>query len=208
MSPLTQILTAPRTLYLMRGCSVASVSSNLKAMLCDLWTVARQAPLSVGLSRQKYWCGFQCSPPGDLPNPGIEPKSPASPALQAEPPGKPLLYMIDAQKLLVERMNTILTMVWKPFHSSFISHDSASIHLVPVFITTPNCVPAVSMWRDDPPLPSTWQPPLPTQNPLLTLLVSLVPLWQWSPLHRTILLFSSKIVRDSKKYEWDKRSVP
>ena len=45
------------------------------------WTVARQAPLSVGCSRQGYWSGLPCPPPGDLPNPGTEP---GSPALQAE----------------------------------------------------------------------------------------------------------------------------
>jgi len=45
------------------------------------WTVACQAPLSVGFSRQEYWSGLPFPPPGDLPNPGIEPISPVSPAL-------------------------------------------------------------------------------------------------------------------------------
>ena len=45
------------------------------------WTVACQAPLSMGFSRQEYWSGLPCPPPGDLPYPGIEPMSPASPAL-------------------------------------------------------------------------------------------------------------------------------
>ena len=40
-------------------------------------TVARQAPLSIGLSRQEYWSGLPIPPPGDLPGPGIEPRSPA-----------------------------------------------------------------------------------------------------------------------------------
>ena len=44
------------------------------------WTVARQAPLSMGFSRQEHWSGLPCPPPGDLPDPGIEH---ASPALQA-----------------------------------------------------------------------------------------------------------------------------
>ena len=48
--------------------------------LCDLWTVPHQAPLSVGFSRQKYWGGLPCPPPGDLPDPGIEPMSPMAPA--------------------------------------------------------------------------------------------------------------------------------
>ena len=46
--------------------------------------VARQAPLAMGFSRQKYWNGELCPPPGDLPHPGIEPTSPAAPALQGD----------------------------------------------------------------------------------------------------------------------------
>ena len=41
------------------------------------WTVAHQAPLSVGFSRQEYWSGLPCPSPGDFLNPGIEPGSPA-----------------------------------------------------------------------------------------------------------------------------------
>ena len=46
-----------------------------------LWIVACQAPLSLGFSRQEYWSGLPFPSPGDLPNPGIEPRSPA---LQAD----------------------------------------------------------------------------------------------------------------------------
>ena len=49
--------------------------------LATPWTVARQASLSMGLSRQEYWSGLPCPPPGDLPDPRTEP---ASPALQAD----------------------------------------------------------------------------------------------------------------------------
>ena len=49
--------------------------------LCDPVTVARQAPLSMGLSRQEYWSGLPFPPPRDLPDPGIKPTSPVSPAL-------------------------------------------------------------------------------------------------------------------------------
>ena len=45
------------------------------------WAVAHQAPLSMGFSRQEYWSGLPFPSPGDLPNPGIEP---GSPALQAD----------------------------------------------------------------------------------------------------------------------------
>ena len=48
------------------------------------WTVARQAPLSLGCSRQEYWSGLPYPPPGDLPDPGIEPASLMSPALKGE----------------------------------------------------------------------------------------------------------------------------
>ena len=46
-----------------------------------LWTVAYQAPLSMGFSRQEYWSGLPCPPPRDIPNPGIKPTSLMSPAL-------------------------------------------------------------------------------------------------------------------------------
>ena len=45
------------------------------------WTVAHQAALSMGFSKQEYWSGFPCPPPGGLPNPGIKPVSLRSPAL-------------------------------------------------------------------------------------------------------------------------------
>ena len=44
-------------------------------LFATLWTVARQAPLSMGFSRQEYWSGLPCLPPGDLPHPGTEPAS-------------------------------------------------------------------------------------------------------------------------------------
>ena len=58
-------------------------------------TGAHQAPLPKKFSQQKYWSRSPCPPPGDLPNPGVEPTSPASPALASrflttDPPGKPI----------------------------------------------------------------------------------------------------------------------
>ena len=66
-------------------------------LFVTLWTVAHQAPLSVGFSRQECWSGLPCLPWGDLPNLGIEPHLPVSPALQAyylslAPPGKPITH--------------------------------------------------------------------------------------------------------------------
>ena len=67
---------------------------NHVQLFVTLWTIALQAPLSMGFSKQEYRSRLPCPPPGDLPDLGIEPISPASPALQAyslptEPPGKP-----------------------------------------------------------------------------------------------------------------------
>ena len=50
-------------------------------LFVNLWTVAHQAPLSMGFSKQEYWSGFPCLPPRDLPDPGIKPESLMSPAL-------------------------------------------------------------------------------------------------------------------------------
>ena len=56
------------------------------------WTVAYQAPLFIGFSREEYWSGLPFPSPGDLPDPGIEPRAPAlwADALTSEPPGNSL----------------------------------------------------------------------------------------------------------------------
>ena len=58
---------------------------------CNLWTVACQAPLSMGFSRQEYWSGLPFPPSGDLPDPGIKPGYPALAGrlFTTGPPGKP-----------------------------------------------------------------------------------------------------------------------
>ena len=74
------------------------------------WTVANQAPLSMEISRQEYWSELPCPPPGDPPDPGIKPWSPALQAdsLLSEPSGKPLLwkrcfnYIESCSQLIVE----------------------------------------------------------------------------------------------------------
>ena len=61
--------------------------------LCDPWIVAHQVPPSMGFSRQEYWSGLPFLSAGDLPDPGIEPRSSAlqADALPSEPPGKPTI---------------------------------------------------------------------------------------------------------------------
>ena len=63
------------------------------------WTVAHQAPPSVEFSRQEYWSGLPLPSPDDLPDPWIEPRSPAlqADALPSEPPGKPMRVWIIPQ---------------------------------------------------------------------------------------------------------------
>ena len=58
-------------------------------LFATLWTVAHQAPPSMGFSRQEYWSGVPFLSPGDLPDPGIKPRSPAlqADALTSAPPG-------------------------------------------------------------------------------------------------------------------------
>ena len=76
----------------MQSCMLMPVSSSRHAscmlscfscvlLFVTLWTVACQAPLSMGFSRPEHWSGLPCYPPGDLPVTGIEPMSLMSPAL-------------------------------------------------------------------------------------------------------------------------------
>ena len=67
-------------------------SLNHVQLFTTLWTIAYQVPPSIGFSRQEYWSGLPFPSPGNLPNPGIEPRSPTlqADALTSEPPGKPL----------------------------------------------------------------------------------------------------------------------
>ena len=78
------------------GIEPASLMSHALAGVFfePLRTVALQAPLSMGFSRQEDWSGLPCPPPGDLPDPGMEPASPAlaGGSFTTEPPGT---YRVD-----------------------------------------------------------------------------------------------------------------
>ena len=76
--------------------------SEVKSLSCvrlfaSPWTVAHQAPPPMGFSRQEYWSGLPFPSPGDLPDPGIKPRSPAlqADALTSEPPEKPGTVKMD-----------------------------------------------------------------------------------------------------------------
>ena len=70
-------------------------------LFATLWTVACQAPLSMGFSRQKYQSGLPFPPTGDLPNPGIDLRSPltAGKSLLSETPGKHIYTLSSVQSL-------------------------------------------------------------------------------------------------------------
>ena len=75
--------TTPGSGYTVMGKTVNAQSLSRVQLLVTPWTVAHQAPLSMGFSRQGYWSGSPFPLPRDLPNSGIELASPVSSALQA-----------------------------------------------------------------------------------------------------------------------------
>ena len=101
--PVTKLTVLPRELSqkVVKDLKVPDCfsSSSLSVLSCSVvsdsfvtpWTVTDQAPPSLGFSRQEYWSGLPFPSPGDLPNPGIEPRSPALQveSLPSGPPGKP-----------------------------------------------------------------------------------------------------------------------
>ena len=83
---------------------ISKVKSLSRVQLfATLWAVAYQPPPSMGFSRQEYWSGLPFPSPVDLPDPGIEPRSPAlqADALFSEPPGKPLLVTASSKNNVI-----------------------------------------------------------------------------------------------------------
>ena len=72
--------------------------AKLYSALATAWTVALQAPLSMGFPRQEYWNGLPFPPPGDLPHPEMEPSSLALAGafFTTGPPGKPMTFKYAA----------------------------------------------------------------------------------------------------------------
>ena len=90
-------LSNPLITKLVLQTTTAVLKAKVKSLSCvrlfvTPWTVAYQTPLSTEFSRQEYWSGLPFPSSGDLPNPGIKPRSPALQvdALLSEPPGNPL----------------------------------------------------------------------------------------------------------------------
>ena len=81
--PITEISPKSSLFRIPFNCDTVCVLSHFSSvwLFATLWTVAGQAPQSIRFSRQEYWSGLPCSPPWDLPDPGMEPVSLISPAL-------------------------------------------------------------------------------------------------------------------------------
>ena len=84
-------LSCEKLTYCRASLLYTMISRSLGPDSVTPWTVAHQVPPSTEFSRQEYWSGLPSPPPGDLPNPETEPRSPAlqEDSLLSEPPGKP-----------------------------------------------------------------------------------------------------------------------
>ena len=121
----------------------------------SLWTVALQAPLSMGFSRREYWRGLPCLPPGDLPDLGIKPTSPALwvDSLPTEPPGNPTLSIIPSESTMLLHMAELY-----PF--SLLSNIPLCVYIcvcVYTYLNTSSCTSAhVYTWHVQKSSPSCW----------------------------------------------------
>ena len=104
-----------------------SVSRSATSDSATPWTVAHQAPLTMEFSRQEYWSGLPCPPPGDLPDPGIEPRSPtlqtdSLPLSHQGIPGRErgtptktcrVLFLVQARELSLSFTTVLQQSPWK-----------------------------------------------------------------------------------------------
>ena len=111
-------------MHQLRACMLSCFSHVQLCQALAPWTVAFEALLSVGFSRQKYWSGLSCPPAGDLPNPGTEPMSLMSPALAGglfttPPPGK---LMLSSQGLSILKSSNWSRKQHKPSGEAQVEH--------------------------------------------------------------------------------------
>ena len=98
-SPLDLLLSAPTSALQPEAMLAVQCKLSHFSHVAILWTVAHQASLSMGFSRQEYWSGLPCPPRGDLPELGTEPTPPMSSALQAEIHPSPYFFLPSSQLL-------------------------------------------------------------------------------------------------------------
>ena len=102
-----------------------SVCVSHDPLFATSWTVAHQAPLSMRFSRQGYWSGLPFPSPGDLPNPGIQPRCPAlwADSLPAELQEKPLWFPSWKQSMGYKEVAGKMVGFEKWWHRNWGSHD-------------------------------------------------------------------------------------
>ena len=105
----------PQEVFLCGCMCVHACTLSLIQLFVTPWTGAHQAPLSMEFSRQEYWSGVPCPPPGDLPDSGIETlsscvSSVASESLTTSPPGKPWRFSCSS---LIQIHDFIGTSIWE-----------------------------------------------------------------------------------------------
>ena len=118
------------------SCMHECLVAQSRPTLSTPWTAACHAPLSMGLSRQEYWSGLPCLPPGDPPNPRIEPMFPALAGrfFTAEPLGKPDHCLLHSK--VTESVSSSLS---SPDH--FLSHSPLPSGLsAPCRVSTVTCL--------------------------------------------------------------------
>ena len=123
-------------------------------LFATLWTVARQTLLSIGFSRQEYWSGLQCPPPGNLPDPGIKPMSLMSPALTGgffttsatwEDPVIPTGHLQSHWKILLklsENQDSLYSSAWFILLRQSVPCETKTIAFVAVYgrLLGPRCL--------------------------------------------------------------------
>ena len=141
-------------IFVLLSKNVCVLSCFSHVWLCaTLWTVAFQAPLSVGFSRQEYWSGLPCPPPGDLPNPGTETMSLMSAALAGTsswplvPPGKPLLCLGHCTCHRKWVCGQGLRSSFIKGSVMFLGRDPRSCPLINVTLTQPSSLQTTCSWR-------------------------------------------------------------
>ena len=114
-------------------CAVCSLAQSYPALCDPMDCIAHQAPLSMGFPKQEYWSGLLFPSPGDLPHPGIEPRSPTlqEDSLPAEPPGKPKNTGVGSLPLLQgssqPRNRTGVSCITGGFFTNWATREACSI---------------------------------------------------------------------------------
>ena len=127
------------------------------------WTVAHEAPLSMGISRKEYWNGLPCLPPGDLPSPGIEPTSFMSPAWVGEfigrwvPPG-PTCRFQNYLLLPIMWANSLkyLSNIHLSTHILLVQFLWRTLTIIPNKIETQQCLPHLPISVSELPVNASW----------------------------------------------------